>query len=379
MKIWKSHRRSFVISLFAFVIASGGSEALLSNSLCTATHERWTVGAGVDVVGVPGSTVTVTWTLAGGGTAVVTGTIPNSGKASIAAPAGVTKGDAWTVVDSNGCTSSGTQLASLSPPDNTALATHQITVGQLALAGEVFELSGSFQIVADQFEGDLSSPDYGLIQGFLPMDALSIVGQSTTGPNNFELFLNGDLPFAVDLAPALALPYGQIAFSNYQFPVDGFIVLNGVDFIDFAGQLMGQSTYESGPDSPEVLEVTLQLNTPVGLATGSLESEGSVQVIENSSPFIRGDANRDGTVDIADAIAILGNLFPGAGGPNILTCADAADTNDDGGLNIADAITTLTNLFPGPGGPPGFPAPNPNCGTDPTDDPLDCASYPPCP
>lgn len=95
--------------------------------------------------------------------------------------------------------------------------------------------------------------------------------------------------------------------------------------------------------------------------------------------FKRGDANVDGGLNIADAVYILSNLFPPAGGPPGLSCQDSADANDDGGLNIADAIALLGNLFP-TGGPAPLPAPFGACGPDPTDaDPLDCASYPPCP
>ncbi len=93
--------------------------------------------------------------------------------------------------------------------------------------------------------------------------------------------------------------------------------------------------------------------------------------------FKRGDSNRDGSVNIADAVYILQNLF--ASGPPIL-CMDAADSNDDEGVNIADAIYILQNLFAS--GPP-IPAPGPDaCGPDPTPHPtggvdLDCTGY--CP
>ena len=50
--------------------------------------------------------------------------------------------------------------------------------------------------------------------------------------------------------------------------------------------------------------------------------------------FIRGDANADGAVDIADAKSILSYLFHGA---RLGACGDAADANDD-----AIAITDVT-------------------------------------
>ncbi|MGE3164732.1 MAG: proprotein convertase P-domain-containing protein [Planctomycetota bacterium] len=95
--------------------------------------------------------------------------------------------------------------------------------------------------------------------------------------------------------------------------------------------------------------------------------------------FIRGNCNGlDGGVNIADAVYLLGNLFPGGGTPNVLNCRDACDANDDGNINIADAVALLGSLF----GNPAIPLPAPNamngCGPDPTPgDPLECAINPP--
>jgi hypothetical protein len=91
-------------------------------------------------------------------------------------------------------------------------------------------------------------------------------------------------------------------------------------------------------------------------------------------PFLRGDANGDGGLDLSDAIATLGCLFLGSACPE---CLDAADSNDDGEVDLSDAILTLGCLFLGSACPkPPFGA----CGVDPTpEDPLDCAAYRHCP
>lgn len=82
--------------------------------------------------------------------------------------------------------------------------------------------------------------------------------------------------------------------------------------------------------------------------------------------FIRGDANGDRSVNLADAIFELDILF--SAGP-AAPCADATDANDDGGLNIADPIYTLAYLFDGGVAPP---APFPLRGPDPTPDSIGC-------
>lgn len=103
------------------------------------------------------------------------------------------------------------------------------------------------------------------------------------------------------------------------------------------------------------------------------------ELVPTGTEFIRGNCNGlDASVNIADAIYLLGALFPGMGGPNPTPCRDACDCNDDGQVNIADAVALLGSLF----GTPATPLPSPNaaggCGLDPTDmDPLDCATAPP--
>ncbi|MBN1443477.1 MAG: hypothetical protein JXA90_12275 [Planctomycetes bacterium] len=83
-------------------------------------------------------------------------------------------------------------------------------------------------------------------------------------------------------------------------------------------------------------------------------------------PFIRGDANRDEVVDLADAVFTLNYLFLGGDRPSY---ADAADADDDGRVSITDAVVVLRHLFLA-GDPP--PPPYPSPGQDPTPDGLPC-------
>jgi hypothetical protein len=96
--------------------------------------------------------------------------------------------------------------------------------------------------------------------------------------------------------------------------------------------------------------------------------------------FVRGDPNASGSVDLTDGIVVLNYLFLGGVDP---ACFDAADTDDNGGLVISDAVIIFSWLFQG-GMEPRPPSPDTGaysrdrCGLDPTDDGLDCASFPPC-
>ncbi len=87
-------------------------------------------------------------------------------------------------------------------------------------------------------------------------------------------------------------------------------------------------------------------------------------------PFLRGDSNHDGVLDISDPVTTLRAQF---GGDTRIRCADAADTNDDGAVDISDAIYSFSYLFQGGPEPP---APFPEPGFDPTPDDLLCVSPP---
>lgn len=82
--------------------------------------------------------------------------------------------------------------------------------------------------------------------------------------------------------------------------------------------------------------------------------------------FIRGDANDDGILDIADVIRTLHFLFLGS---EPLGCLDAADADDSGVVDISDPIFELGFLFLGT--VTELPPPN-ICGLDPTADQLTC-------
>jgi hypothetical protein len=81
--------------------------------------------------------------------------------------------------------------------------------------------------------------------------------------------------------------------------------------------------------------------------------------------FMRGDANGDLKLNIADVSAVLNYLFLS----QVLPCLDAADFDDTSKIELTDALNILTFLFQD-GSPPA--SPYPAAGTDPTPDGLGC-------
>lgn len=76
--------------------------------------------------------------------------------------------------------------------------------------------------------------------------------------------------------------------------------------------------------------------------------------------YIRGDADENGTLEMTDAINLLGWLFLGGEEP---LCMDAANANGSSDVNIADPVYILQFLYAG--GPPP-PYPFPECGATPS-------------
>ena len=72
--------------------------------------------------------------------------------------------------------------------------------------------------------------------------------------------------------------------------------------------------------------------------------------------LIRGDANGDLDINIADPVAILTHLF----GSSVIPCMEAAEVNGDGAIDISDPVYLLGYIF---NSGPTPPAPFPDCGT----------------
>ncbi len=140
--------------------------------------------------------------------------------------------------------------------------------------------------------------------------------------------------------------------------------------------------YDCGPFEAKEIHSTATLTGDLGspavpITAGSdgvsltpRVGDGVPFVLVCVEPFVRGDVNHDGIVNISDPVAIAKAIF-GIGNKYdvIMLCLDGADVNDDGSLDIADTIYALQYLWNH--GPP-IPPPN-TCGYDTTPSP-----FPPC-
>jgi hypothetical protein len=139
----------------------------------------------------------------------------------------------------------------------------------------------------------------------------------------------------------------------------------------------GAEIRAAGADGPYVLAEARLFDGTVGFVLADEERDAHVTepyaweefAVAAGEPYVRGDVNADGEIDLSDPVSVLNFLFLGGARP---PCEDAADTDGDGDVNITDASFFLNFLFLGGPAPP---APFPACGVAPA---AGCASYPPC-
>ncbi|MCZ6792149.1 MAG: hypothetical protein O7J95_00885 [Planctomycetota bacterium] len=173
-------------------------------------------------------------------------------------------------------------------------------------------------------------------------------------------------------------------------PFQNFVFNLGLSMAPRRGSIFITGSGRSDLDVTRVLEMTLDGRltgyeiplgelgltvTGISLTAHDLVAVGTSRVAdivrlkafpEVPEPFVRGDSNGDGRVDLTDAIVTLEHLFRGRPEP---ACPDGADSDDSGDLSITDPIVVLLRLFLG--GDP-MPEPYPDPGQDPTPDGLGC-------
>ena len=204
--------------------------------------------------------------------------------------------------------------------------------------------NGSLLTVTDAFvSGDLASTSPGFTG--LNLDPV------TTGAPGITFF------FLIDLIPPLnnLLPSGDdLEILTVQYQVSALAPVGTITSLQFTEEL-------GDPQMPFV----------INLETASMEPttppiDGQLQIVDSLGvQLIRGDADGNGSITLADVIFTLNFLFA----QGAASCLDALDCDDDGSILLADVITGLNFLFVGGGAPA---PPFPDCGEDESLDSIEC-------
>ena len=225
-----------------------------------------------------------------------------------------------------------------------------------------------------------------------PTNSFCILNQLTGAPIDICLYGNGDDGEAIGWHPGEGRMYHASGLNNVIFEastagapspctsdaITPSASLTGAEVTGLTFSL-GLDAFVWSQDGLATSDLYSVTNTGAATLIGTADHTISdVAIFELPTPcppmgneFVRGDANGDSGINIADAVFLLNQLF--VPGSLSSTCPDATDFNDDGGVNIADAIYLLNGLFSPTGTDP--PAPFPDCGEDPTSDSLECPMF----
>ncbi|MEC9476957.1 MAG: hypothetical protein VX764_07975 [Planctomycetota bacterium] len=197
------------------------------------------------------------------------------------------------------------------------------------------------------------------------------------GPEVTATAVNLDLPFAADFGESSLYDEGWTIGVVYSFTggnVLAFPEPTAVISVDYetGGSMAGN---EDGTTVPLVFADTLG-SPPVdnvvvvdgGSIPGATESGSITLNPVVTVDFIRGDANSDSVVNVADAIWIIYELF--IAGP-VSTCPISRDANADGNADIGDPTFIINYRFMSGPAPA---APFPDCGQVDGQAPEDCSS-----
>lgn len=237
----------------------------------------------------------------------------------------------------------------LSSPANGAVADITYSAATDTFWGVDITMDVYFEFLADGTVtgNEIAGSDFGV--GAMSIgNGVTAVGMSAALDAPVGEFATG---FA-DQVGRVATDTGMAIGENYSLvPSTGSAFINGIAYTP-VGSDGNPSEFLVGNDTGTLYELSLKL-PGVG--------------------FVRGDVDQNGSIELTDAINIIQFVFNIAATPD---CLDAADANDDGSVNVTDGPFLLQFVF-NIGSPP--PLPFGVCGLDPTNDPIDCASFTACP
>ncbi|MGE4619016.1 MAG: hypothetical protein AAEJ04_04315 [Planctomycetota bacterium] len=158
-------------------------------------------------------------------------------------------------------------------------------------------------------------------------------------------------PYSGQVIPATGI---EMEFARFYFDVS----------TELTSSLETELRFEENLGSPPISNVFVAQNQSIAPVTIDLTLPVAVNGI-----FLRGDADSNLRLDLADAIINLVYMSNACPECPIPVCPKALDVNDDGRIDIGDGIQLLNFLYLD-GQPPQ--PPYPEAGIDPTPDALEC-------
>ncbi|MAH45635.1 hypothetical protein CMI37_07385 [Candidatus Pacearchaeota archaeon] len=171
-----------------------------------------------------------------------------------------------------------------------------------------------------------------------PDNSLTLIGEDTNGIVTVDGSIYVQWHGTTDAHPGEFLDW--VSFGYAVENPDGKL-----DFIDTSNMVAGEPTGSGQLNM--IIELTTDSNTyPINkrldddpLGNGSILAEFNIQFLAEDCPYMRGDMNNDGTVNVLD-LPILFECILGLNCPE-LPYGCAGDMNGDGGYNSLDYVTLV--------------------------------------
>lgn len=158
---------------------------------------------------------------------------------------------------------------------------------------------------------------------------LRTVTSTTYGMN----IVTTDLSFAYEYTSYAETLVAKGGSAPYRWRVESGNLPDGLALDSLTGIISGTPTVRDSFDF--TIKVT-DASAPNKADTQPL------YILVKESPFIRGDANRDGMVDLGDVIYLISYLYGGGAEP---MPSEAGDVNCDGRIDLADVVYLINYLF----------------------------------
>jgi hypothetical protein len=158
----------------------------------------------------------------------------------------------------------------------------------------------------------------------------------------FEILINDSLRISTEVLPSVIVGevfYEQLISSGGTGTVAWFDRDN--DLTETGLSMNATGLIAGLPQTAGIIQFTALVSDAVGCNDEKLLS------IEVLAPYVCGDANNDGDLNVADGVYVIGYVFNGGPPPDPLC---VGDTNGDGDVNVADAVYMIAYVFSG--GPP---------------------------
>lgn len=225
--------------------------------------------------------------------------------------------------------------------------------------------------IADPDGDQVASPcdncpdDYNPFQDDANGDGLGDACSNTPSGTDVEVQVDIDVTIGFSLITLTGETMVDISSVGPASPIGWIWPINPPSYYDitttasYSGDVVVCITF-TDPGGGETLEMlhyegASWVSVPVIIADGQI-----CGTVSSLSPFIigysagccvtPGDANNNGSTNIADAIYIINRVFGSPAGP-APPCCEEGDANGNGTVNIADAIYIINRVFGNPAGP----------------------------